>query len=170
MSSRFRVELLAAQSRKDFDCGNDSLNAYLRRQAGQDQRKRFTLCYLLMETDTDKVAGYFAMSAGGIPATDLPEATSKRLPRYPSIPVVRIGRLAISTEYQGQGVGGTLLFDAIRRASTSEFGVYAIVVDAIDDAAVSFYQHHGFICFGDDPRSLFLPVSDGLKQIVNRKR
>ena len=88
------------------------------------------------------------MAAGGILLADMPEALSKRLPRYPSVPVARFGRLAVALAFQGIGLGGALLWDAVDRAARSEVAVYALVVDAKDEQAASFYRHHGFAPFG----------------------
>lgn len=84
---------------------------------------------------------------------------SKKLPRYPLIPAVRLGRLAVATRWQGHGLGGALLAGALRRALAAEIAVFALVVDAKDEDAVRFYGHHGFIAFEDQPRALFLPLA-----------
>jgi predicted GNAT family N-acyltransferase len=88
----------------------------------------------------------------------MPVQLAKRLPRYPSVPVARLGRLAIALAYQGRKLGGALLWDAIARAGRSEVAVYAVVVDAKDERAESFYRHHGFVAFGKTSRTLILPV------------
>ena len=70
----------------------------------------------------------------------------------------RLRRLAVALAYQGRKLGGALLWDAIERASRSEMAVYALVVDAKDEPAESFYLHHGFVAFGDAPRAFILPL------------
>ena len=90
---------------------------------------------------------------------DLPEHLAKRLPRYPSVPVARLGRLAVDLAYRGRQLGGALLWDAAMRALRAEIAVYALVVDAKDDQAVRFYLHHGFVTFGSQPRQLVLPLT-----------
>lgn len=82
----------------------------------------------------------------------------QRLPRYPSVPTVRMGRLAVSKSFQKQGLGGALLADALLRAARSEIAAYALLVDAKDETATAFYRHHGFISLADTPRTLFLPL------------
>ena len=96
------------------------------------------------ETSSDKVAGCYTLAAGGVPLTDLPEALIKRLPRYPSVPVARVCRLAVDKAFHGQKLGGALLADAAIRAMRSEVAVFALVVDAKDDAADAFNRHYGF--------------------------
>ncbi|QEG43804.1 GNAT family N-acetyltransferase [Roseimaritima ulvae] len=166
MTAPYRVEILGKHSRDGFDCGNEALNEYLCRRANQDQRKRFAVCYLLIEATTDQIVGYYTLSSGGVSLADLPPQRQKGLPRYPSVPIARIGRLAIAKSEQERGLGGVLLFDAIKRASASSMGVYAVLVDAIDEQAVRFYQHHSFEVLESNPRILFLPIADGLKRIT----
>ena len=103
-------------------------------------------------------AGYYTLAAGGVPLADMPEALAKRLPRYPSVPVARLGRLAIDTAYRGRKLGAVLLWDAALRAVQSGMGVFALVVDAKDEAAEAFYQHHGFALFGSTSRLLILSL------------
>ena len=75
------------------------------------------------------------------------------------VPVARLGRLAVDREWQGQRLGGALLWDAVVRAQRSEVAVFALAVDAKDDAAEAFYRHHGFTAFGSLSRQLILPLA-----------
>jgi predicted GNAT family N-acyltransferase len=70
-----------------------------------------------------------------------------------------MGRLAVAGQFKAQGLGGALLADALHRAAVSDIAAYAMLVDAKDDKAASFYQHHGFIQLPESPRSLFLPLA-----------
>ena len=159
MTSAFRVEVLdAGHARDDFSCGVAALDSYFVRQATQDVRRRASACYVAVKVGTGKVAGYYTLAAGGVPTTDLPEAMSKRLPRYPSVPVARVGRLAVDEAYHGRKLGGALLADAAVRAARSEVAVFALVVDAKDDAAVAFYRHHGFEGFGSKDKQLIVSL------------
>ena len=159
MTAAFRLEVLeATHARADFACGVDALDTYFARQAAQDVRRRASACYVAVESTTGRVAGYYTLAAGGVPLTDLPEALTKRLPRYPSVPVARVGRLAVDKAFHGQKLGGALLADAAIRAMRSEVAVFALVVDAKDDAAEAFYRHHGFDRFGTKARQLIVSL------------
>ena len=159
MTSAFRVEVLGASHTRDgFSCGVDALGSYFTSQATQDVRRRASACYVAVEISTGKVAGYYTLAAGGLPLTDLPEAISKRLPRYPSVPVARVGRLAVDRAFHGQKLGGALLADAAVRAARPGVAVFALVVDAKGDAAVAFYRHHGFEGFGAKDRQLIVSL------------
>ena len=159
MTFAFRVEVLgASHARGGFSCGVVALDSYFARQATQDVRRRASACYVAVEVSTGQVAGYYTLAAGSVPLTDLPEAMTKRLPRYPSVPVARVGRLAVSLAFHGQKLGGALLADAAVRAVRSEVAIFALVVDAKDDAAVAFYRHHGFEGFGAKDRQLIVSL------------
>ena len=145
-------------ARDSFDCGVEALNAYFTRQAMQDVRRRASACYVAVEADTGKVAGYYTVAADGVPLTDLPETLTKHLPRYPSVPVARVGRLAVDKAFHGRKLGGALLADAAVRAKRSEVAVFALVVDAKDDTAEAFYRHHGFQLFGTKARQLIVSL------------
>ena len=106
-----------------------------------------------------KIVGYYSLSAASFEKAALPSALAKRLPHYP-VPAAVLGRLAIDREEQGRGLGETLLLDAIRRfvRASMTIAVYAIIVDAKNDRAQSFYERYGFRGFTSEPRRLFLPL------------
>jgi len=157
----FHVILLdASHDRSSFDSDSAALNRYLQQQATQDIRRRVTACFVAVTSDdAPRIAGYYTLASSSVPLHDLPAATGKKLPRYPSVPVVRMGRLAVAKTFKGAGLGAALLADALGRAAHAEIAAYALVVDAKDDAAASFYRHHGFIAMPSAPRTLFLPLA-----------
>ena len=160
MIAPFQIETLAARhDRKAFASGVRTLDRYFREQVTQDVKRRATACYVTVEAATGRVAGYYTLAAGGVPLADMPEALAKRLPRYPSVPVARLGRLAVDTAYRGRKLGAVLLWDAALRAVQSGMGVFALVVDAKDEAAEAFYQHHGFVPFGSTSRQPILSLT-----------
>jgi ribosomal protein S18 acetylase RimI-like enzyme len=159
VTAAFRLQVLGASHARDgFACGVEALDVYFARQVTQDVRRRASACYAAVQAKTDKVAGYYTLAAGGVPLTDLPEALTMRLPRYPSVPVARVGRLAVDKTFQGKKLGGALIADAAIRAMRSEVAVFALVVDANDDAAEAFYLHHGFERFGTKARQLIVSL------------
>ena len=161
MTAPFPVEILGQHhDRKAFDCGVPPLDRYLREQATQDMRRRAAACYVAVDAATGKIVGYYTLSADGILLSDMPESLAKRLPRYPSVPVARRGRIAVDITYRGQKLGAMLLWDAASRAARSELAVFALVVDAKHEAAGTFYRHHGFVGFGSLARQLLLPLTN----------
>lgn len=161
MTTQFVIETLNQKhNRKSFSSGMEALDKYFLEQVTQDIRRRATLCYVALELNTERIAGYYTLAAGGVSLVDIPEHLAKRLPRYPSVPVAKLGRLAVDQTYQGQKLGGVLLWDAVSRAMRSEIAVFALVVDAKNDQAEAFYHHYGFVNFGSLPKQLILPLTN----------
>jgi len=155
----FRLAPLdAAHDRTAFNSDSAPLNRYLREQVTQDVRRRVAACFVAL-ADGQRIAGYYTLASASLLLADLPASTSKKLPRYPTVPAVRMGRLAIDQAFKGQGLGGALLADALDRAARAEIAAYALMVDAKDESAADFYRHHGFIALPDSPRTLFLPLA-----------
>ena len=150
--------LAATQDRQGFRSGAAALDRYFQNQVTQDMRRRVTACFVATNRD-QQIAGFYTLASSSVLLKELPESTAKKLPRYPSIPVVRMGRLAVDDRFKGLGLGAALLADALGRSIHSEIAAFALVVDAKDSAAASFYQHHGFVAFPSAPLCLFLPLA-----------
>ena len=154
----FVVERLERHERRDFSCGVEPLDRYFRSQVSQDVRRRLTTCFVAREREGARVAGFYTLAACHILLSDLPDETVRRLPRYPSVPAARIGRLAVDTAFNGRGLGSALLANAAARALSAAIAVFAFVVDAKDDQAAAFYRHHGFIDLHEESKTLFIPM------------
>lgn len=152
------VPLDAGHDRAAFNSESEPLNRYLREQVTQDVRRRVAACYVAL-ADGPRIAGYYTLASASLLLADLPASTGKKLPRYPTVPAVRMGRLAVDQACKGQGLGGALLADALDRVARSEIAAFALMVDAKDEAAAAFYRHHGFIALPDSPLTLFLPLA-----------
>lgn len=158
-SAPFRVTPLDVKyDRTRFNCGSALLDRYLQQQVTQDIRRRVTACFVALASK-QRIAGYYTLASASLLLADLPASVGKKLPRYPTVPAVRMGRLAVDQAYKGQGLGGALLADALDRAARSEIAAYALMVDAKDAPAATFYRHHGFIELPDSPSTLFLPLA-----------
>ncbi len=145
--------------RRTFSSGSAPLDRYFHQQVTQDVRRRVTACFVALEEPSHRIAGYYTLASASIVLADLPVDMAKRLPRYPSIPAVRLERLAVDQAFQGRGLGGVLLADAVARALRADIAAYALVVDAKDATAAAFYQHHGFMACASQPLTLFLPLA-----------
>lgn len=155
----FRLALLdAAHDRAGFNSDSEPLNRYLREQVTQDIRRRVAACFVALD-DGQRIAGYYTLASASVLLSDLPASTGKKLPRYPTVPAVRMGRLAVDQAFKRQGLGGALLTDALDRAARSEIAASAMMVDAKDAVAAAFYLHHSFIVLPDSPLTLFLPLA-----------
>jgi len=114
----YRLEALGKQhDRAAFCCGVESLDAYLKTQASQDMRRKANAVFVLVPEDSPgRIAGYFTLCAYGLSPGAIPEAARKHIPRYPQVSATLLGRLAVSADLQGHGLGAILLAQALRKA------------------------------------------------------
>ena len=146
--------------RSGFSCGVDALDDYLRRRAGQDMRRGISRAFVYVSPRSDRVRGFYTLSAVEIDVGSLPDDLARRLPRQP-VPAALVGRLAVDLSEQGRGIGGLLLADAIKRTlqAREQVAIYAIVVDAKDEEAGRYYQAFGFRRLINSPSRLFFPLT-----------
>jgi ribosomal protein S18 acetylase RimI-like enzyme len=157
----FRFEPLGpGHNRAAFSCGVEALDNYLRKQASQDVKKRVAVAFVLTP-DGRTVAGYYTLSQYAVELDAIPDEIAAKLPKYPAVPATLIGRLAVSGEFRGRGLGELLLMDALNRClkGSKHVASAAVIVDAIDDRAASFYKKYGFIDLPKIPKRLFLPMA-----------
>jgi len=155
------IEPLGAQhDRAAFSCGVEALDRYLIHQASQDARNHVAAPFILRQHDSRRVLGYYTLSAFAVQLTELSLDVRKHLPRYPLVPAVLLGRLAVDEQLAGQGWGKVLLVDALRRSLShaSQIAAMAVVVDAKNDASRAFYERYGFQRLADHDYRLFLPM------------
>jgi len=153
------AQLNSAHLRTGFHCEEETLTRYLQQQAGQDMRRRLSVCYVAAD-DSNRVIGYYTLSSMSLSRDSIPEAFVKQVPVHYAVPLVLLGRLARDISVKGQGIGEILLLDALKRAcriSTAHMGALAVVVDPIHDKAAAFYQQFGFIRLPES-NMMFLPM------------
>ncbi|MEC4986611.1 MAG: GNAT family N-acetyltransferase [Oscillatoria sp. PMC 1068.18] len=146
--------------RDNFDCGVPALNDYLKKYARQNHVKNVAKTFVaIVDAESRQVVGYYSLSMGQIEFTSLPEQYRKGLPRYP-LPAMRIGKLAVDLSMQGRGLGKALLVKCFLSAVSlsSEIGIFAITVDAINEQANEFYLKYGFVSLEGEAFSLFIPI------------
>lgn len=159
--SKYRIEQLDKRHDKSlFFCKTQVLDQYLKIQASQDIKKNVAITYVLTHADSEHVLGFYTISSIGIFPGELPTELAKKLPRYPVLPGILLGRLAVNQTMQGNNIGEHLLIDALKRSLTvsQQIGIVAVIVEAKDTIAVDFYKHFGFIPFTDNNHRLFLPI------------
>ncbi|HEV2235487.1 MAG TPA: GNAT family N-acetyltransferase [Ktedonobacterales bacterium] len=152
------LPLSPQHDRQAFTSAEPSLDAYLQRQAGQDVKRGLAACYVLTERGDTDIQGYYTLSASSVELRTLPPDLAKTAGRYPLIPAILLGRLAVDQRARGRGFGAVLLADALRRALRTGVGVKLVVVDALHEAAAAFYQHFGFRPFAETPMRLYMAV------------
>lgn len=148
-------KLSSHHDRRGFDCGVDELNSYLQRYSGQHERKGMGRTYVAIKKDDARVLGYYTISSSAVAFDTVPE----NLPHHP-VPVALIGRLAVDRLARRQRLGETLLIHALKSAhhASKVVGIYAVFVDAFDEAARNFYLKYGFGELTDDRIHLYLPM------------
>jgi len=141
----------------EFNCAEPDLNQWLRTMAGQHRRRNISSTFVAVDDAAPHtIVGYYALTVAEISKGDLPDQL-KRMPQ--SVPVIRLGRLAVDRRFQGQGYGRDLLADAILRAGSQVAGA-GLVVDALHAKAADFYRNLGFAPFPSDPLKLFFPLAN----------
>jgi GNAT superfamily N-acetyltransferase len=148
MSTSFTISLvekLAARHQvRDFKCGKNSLDLFLRKYALANQRADSSQTYVVHLDNV--VMGYYSLVFSSIKQEDAPASIRAEMPAKYPIPVMLFARFAVDKKMQGRGIGTALLKDAfLRTVEASEIGgLAAILVDAIDDKMVAFYRKYGF--------------------------
>jgi GNAT superfamily N-acetyltransferase len=156
----WRVELLdKSHERGRFSCGHASLDEFLKKYANQYAKRKLGSTYVAAETPGCRVLGYYTLAPSHFEFADAPQQLVKGLPRHP-IPTLLLARLAVDHAMQGKGLGKFLLMDALERCVrvAEQVAFRAIEVEAIDVAAVAFYERYGFLAFPTNPFHLVLPL------------
>lgn len=149
--------------RSGFCCGEPSLDEYLARQATQDVRRAVASLFCLVDDNGASgrltIAGYYTLCASSVRLRDIPPALAKRLPSYPDVPAILLGRLAVSAGLQGTGLGGRLLGEALRRCRAMPLAAWCVAVDALNGRAAAWYERSAFVPLVGQPHRLILPTA-----------
>lgn len=138
------VLLTEAHDSSAFDSGEPVLDDWLRHRAWNNLQAAASRTYVVCQTGSQRVVGYFALSMGQILAHEVTGAMRRNMPKH--IPAVMLARLAIDRAWQGKGLGRALLTDVVGRSlrASSEVSARLVIVHAISPSAEAFYLHHGF--------------------------
>jgi len=158
-----RIELLNDRHNCEPFCSEEeSLNIYIKQYARQDIRKNVAKAHVLIDEPCLDVLGFYTLSSYCVEIAYFDNVYPKRnLPRYDQIPATLLGRLAVSKDFAGRGLGEILLMNALRRSLdySKEIGSIAVVVDALNEKSARFYLRYEFIETKDNPLKLFYPIS-----------
>lgn len=162
-----KISLLEkSHNRKDFECEEQSLTDYIRKQVSQDIEKKLAVCFVATDQDLN-VSGYYTLTSESLGREMIPQKHLKKLPKHYNAPVILLGRLARHIKHKGTGLGEHLLIDALIRAYTlsdQNIGAMAVVTDPINEYAVAFYKKYGFEQLPDSEK-MFLPMQV-IKQLM----
>lgn len=160
LSNRPRIEKLQRRHEiESFDCGQDDRNRFLIRHALQSQQSSATTTYVaLIEQE---IVGFYSLAYGQIEYADAPERLTKGLARHP-VPIMLLARLAVSTSWQGKGLGAGMLKDAMLRTlqAADIAGLRALAAHAKDERARAFYERFDFIPSPTDPYHMAILLKD----------
>jgi len=142
-----------------FDCGTPALNDYLSKHALQNQQNRSARTYVTVLEN--RVVGYYTLVAGSVSREDVPPRVAKGLGNYP-VPIILLARLAVDQKEQGQGLGASLLKDALLRSAQASdiVGCRAVLVHAKNQTAQAFYRKFGLEPSPVDDLHLYVLVKD----------
>ncbi len=143
--------------RSAFSCGHSVLDDWLKGQAGQQEKSDNTRTFLAVDPTSTRVVGYYSTTTYRLDLAEAAAALGAGKRRYP-IPALLLARLAVDSTCQGSGVGRQVLGHAVRNIARASqvVGFEMVVVHAIDQEAVAFYVHYGFVPFEVHPQHLFL--------------
>jgi GNAT superfamily N-acetyltransferase len=144
-----------------FACGEESLDRWVIRYAGQGERRDATRTFVAVGGD-GAVRGYYTLLAGQVEHDEATGPVRRRLPPHFPIPVAILARIAVDAGSQGEGLGSRLLDEALERVcrAAREVGVRAVVVHALDAAAAGFYERWGFRGLSSTPRTLMVTLAE----------
>jgi ribosomal protein S18 acetylase RimI-like enzyme len=152
--------LSSRHDRAGFTCGDDDLDRYFARQAGQDSRRKAAATFVLTERGSNRALGFYTLSATSVDLQDVPEDIRRRLPKYPQVPAIILGRLAVDRSRRGKRCGEFLLLDAFQRCmKIDDIGWMVFIVDAKNENAIAFYQKYRFVRLSPTSDRLILPRS-----------
>jgi predicted GNAT family N-acyltransferase len=154
------VLLEKIHNRTNFNCEEESLTEYLKTQVNQDIRRKLATCFVIVD-EIQNVTGYYTLTSESLGRELIPEKYSKQIPKNYNAPVILLGRLARDSSKRGTELGEYLLLDALFRSyklSNESIGAMAVVVDPINQKAVTFYTKYGFEPLSDS-KKMFLPMN-----------
>ncbi len=157
----FEEPIRKDHDREAFDCGEESLNDFLRHHARKNHEQGGAKTFLAIDVaDKKTILGFYSLSPASIEYARTPSIIRKGLARY-DVPGFRLGRLAVDIHAQGRGLGGQLLLAAGKRCllAATEVGGIVLVIDAKNQRLADWYAGYGALPMLDNPLTLLLPLA-----------
>lgn len=160
-------KLSPAHDTSQFQCGEPSLDDWLRKRALQNEESGASRTYVFCSGH--RVLGYYALAVGAVAHSEAPGRIRRNMPD--PVPVMVIARLAVDQTLQGKAIGPALLRDAVLRIlqAAEIAGMRAILVHAISERAKRFYEKWGFIPSPIDPMTLMITVAEARRALVEKE-
>lgn len=166
MEQRPPEKLSAEHDLSGFDCGEPTLDDWLRRCAFQNEESGASRTYVVRADG--RVAGYYTLAVGAIAHSHAPGRIRRNMPD--PVPAMVLGRLAVDKAFHGSGIGTGLLRDAVLRTvqAADIAGIRVILVHAISTTAKRFYERYGFVASPVDPLTVMITVGEAVKLLGAR--
>ncbi|MCY3569702.1 MAG: GNAT family N-acetyltransferase [Chloroflexi bacterium] len=141
----------------EFDCGRPVLDGWPVSRVLRNEQEGGSRTYVV--SDDGKVIGYYCLAAGSVMRRAAPGKIRRNMPEL--IPVVLLGRLAVTRSHQGKGIARALVRDAVLRTlqAAEIAGIRTLLVHSLDEDAAAFYRNLGFVESPIDPLVLMLPLA-----------
>ena len=142
-----------------FSSGVPTLDAWLRGKARLNEARGGARTYVAC--DGDRVAGFYSLAASSVERGRVSSRIGRNMPD--PVPVILLGQLAVDEAYRGRRLGADLMIDAAGRslAAAGTVGARAVIVQAIDEGARTFYERFGFRPFSErEPLMMALRMSE----------
>lgn len=142
-----------------FNCGEAILDEWLRKRALANLHLGASRTYVVCHHESLEVVGYYSLAMGSLSNREATGSMRRNMPNL--IPAAVIGRLAVSVNCQGSGLGRALLKDAAIRARQAAKHVAGrlVIVHAMSAAAETFYLRHGFVRLPVEASTLALDLN-----------
>lgn len=149
-----------SHDRQGFDCGDESLNDFLRRHARQSHERGGAKTFLAIDDADGTVLGFYSLAPASLQYAEAPQVVSRGLAKH-DVPGFRLARLATDLRFQGHGLGGQLIAAAARRCvrAAAEVGGVMLVIDAKNERAARWYAGYGATALRDKPLTLVLSLA-----------
>ncbi|MHA7777177.1 GNAT family N-acetyltransferase [Roseibium sp. M-1] len=157
-----------SHDRTAFSCGVDQVDNYFKKTANKLQNAGNVRVSVLLAADGE-LLGFYAVNAHSVAYDNLPKKYARTRPSHGSIPAAYISMIGVDQRFQGQGLGGILLVEALKKlARASEaLGIAVVLMDVLDcgdegktNRRLALYSGYGFTPLKDAPLRLFLPIQD----------
>lgn len=161
-------KLQAHHDSSSFDCGEPSLDDWLRRRARQNEETGASRTYVV-STEDNRIVGYYALAVGAVAHIEASRRVKRNMPD--PVPVMVLGRLAVDRAHQGHGIARGLLRDAILRTlQVSHIArLRALLVHTISEDARRFYVRCGFTASPLNPMTLMIALADAARALTGQR-
>lgn len=164
----WRCERLRREHRRaEFTSGQDAVDAWLAKQALQNQEKHLSVTRVLLDNE-ERIAGFYTLATGQVDFGDLPSDLVKKLPRR-ALPVAVLAWLGVDQRHHRQGLGTRLLAQSLAdcHMAGQTFAFVAVILDCVNERAKEFYQRWDFQEMPGRPMRLFLPFTSLEKMMLS---